>query len=239
MLARFRVPVIPFFAVGAAMFATDFVRTVRGGRKNLRRIWLRFFPALLAGVYFVWFFYPTYSLWYGPCLMRMARPDGVRLETASMLLAHDNGPDTPYGWSAVKLDSNMTVSKSFSSRDLDLSKYSKAYVTLTFYTEQPRVIDVVCNGKRETVSLAPNVLHRLPFIPVRLGPFPVSPELKFSFSFPGLPPDQVGLAVDFQRDYGRTIYRGEVFPAEAVVQLELVKADAPPETESDDAPPKE
>ena len=87
--------------------------------------------------------------------------------------------------------------------------------------------------------MASHDLYRLPFIPVRLGPFPVSPELTFTFSFPGLPPDQVGMAVDFQRDYGRTTYRGEVFPAEAVVRLELIKADAPPETESDDAPRKE
>ena len=94
-------------------------------------------------------------------------------------------------------------------------------MTVTFYTEQPRAIDVVCNGQRETISLAPHDMYRLPFIPVRFGPFPVSPELTFTFSFPELPPDQVGLAVDFQRDYGRTIYRGEVFPAEAVVTLEL------------------
>ncbi len=228
VLARFRVPIVPLLAVGAAVFVADFVRTIRGGKKNRRRILLHFCPALLAGAYFAYFFYPSYRVWYEPGLTKLTRPDGVRLKTRSWrtsshyeFLAHDNGPNYLDGWSAVKLDSNMTVSKSFSSRDLDLSKYSKAYVTLTFYTEQPRVIDVVCNGKRETVSLAPDVLHRLPFIPVRLGPFPVSPELKFSFSFPGLPPDQVGLAVDFQRDYGRTIYRGEVFPAEAVVTLTL------------------
>ena len=173
----------------------------------------------------MWFFYPTYAICYGPGLMRMARPDGVRLETASMFLEHDNGPNVPYGWSAVRLPDNgksdEDFSKTFSARGLDLSKYSKAYVTATFYTEQPRVIDIVCNGKRETVSLAPHGMYRLPFIPVRLGPFPVSQELKFSFSFPGLQPDQVGLAVDDHRDYGRTTYLGKAFPAEAVVRLEL------------------
>jgi hypothetical protein len=64
----------------------------------------------------------------------------------------------------------------------------------------------------------------------------VPEDLTFTFSFPGLAPDLVGLAVDFHRDYGRTTYLGEAFPAEAVVQLELVEADAPPEPESDDAP---
>ena len=49
----------------------------------------------------------------------------------------------------------------------------------------------------------------------------VSPDLTFSLSFPGLAPGQAGLAVDFQRNYGRTVYRGEVFPAEAVIRLEL------------------
>ena len=221
VLARFRVPVIPLFAVGAAMFAADFMRTVRGGRKKARHLLLHCLPALLAGAYFAWFFYPSYRNVYEPGLTAFARPDGVRLETHYEFLAHDNGPNYLDGWSAAKLDGGVTVSKTFSTRDLDLSKYSKAYVTMTFYTEQPRVIDVVCNDKRETVSLAPHGLYGLPFIPVRFGPFPVSPDPTFTFSFPGLPPDQAGLAVDFQRDYGRTAYRGEVFPAEAVVRLEL------------------
>ena len=152
VLARFRVPVIPLFAVGAAVFVADIIRTIHGGKKNRRRILLHFCPALLAGAYFTCVFYPSYRMWYEPMLTKLTRPDGVRLKTHYEFLAHDNGPNYLDGWSAVKLDSNMTVSKSFSSRDLDLSKYSKAYVTLTFYTEQPRVIDVVCNGKRETVS---------------------------------------------------------------------------------------
>ena len=98
--------------------------------------------------------------------------------------------------------------------------------------------NVVCNGKRQTVNLIPHDLYRLPLIPVRLGPFPVPEDLTFTFSFPGLAPDQVGLAVDFHRDYGRTTYLGEVFPAEAVVQIELVETDTPPEPEpeSGDAP---
>ena len=142
---------------------------------------------------------------------------------------------------AARLDSGVTFSKTFSARGLDLSKYSEAYVTVTFYAmvllgdiQQPREINLVCNGKRETISLAPLDLSHFPLIPIRFGPFPVPEDLTFTFSFHG--PDQVGLAVDFHRDYGRTIYRGEVLPAEAFVQLELVKADAPPETESDDAP---
>ena len=239
VLARFRVPAWSFFAIAAGMFLADLLTLLAAWRKNARHLLLHVLPALLAGAYFAYFFYPAYRTWYEPGLTKLTRPDGVRLETASALLAHDNGPNYLDGWSAAKLDSNMTVSKSFSARGLDLSQYSKAYVTVTFYTEQPRVIDVICNGKRETVSLAPYDLYRLPFIPVRLGPFPVSPDLTFTFSFPGLAPNQAGLAVDFHRDYGRTIYRGEVFPAEAVVQLELVEADAPSEPRSDDAPRKE
>ena len=218
-----------FFAIAAGIFLADLLTALAAWRKNARHLWLHVLPALLAGAYFAYVFYPSYRIWYEPRLTKLTRPDGVRLETDSRLLMHDNGPNYLDGWSAAKLDGGVTFSKSFSSRDLDLSKYSNAYVTVTFYTEQPRVIDVVCNGKRETVSLAPYDLYRLPLIPVRLGPFPISPELKFTFSFPGLAPDQAGLAVDFRRDYGRTIYRGEVFPAEAAVQLELIKADAPSE----------
>ena len=216
VLARFRVPVIPLFAVGAAMFVSDLIRTAKAGRRNTRRLLLHFLPALLGGAYFAWFFYPAYRAWYEPGVMALARPDGVRLETASMLQAHDNGPNYLDGWAATKLDGTVTVSKSFSARGLDLAKYSKAYVTATFCTDRPLMLDAVCNGREDTVLLAQKGLN-----PVRLGPFPVSPELEFSFSFPGLPPDRVLLAVDFQRNYGRTVYNGEVFPAEAVLTMEL------------------
>ncbi|MBR3506672.1 MAG: glycosyltransferase family 39 protein [Lentisphaeria bacterium] len=235
VLARFRVPAIPFFAVGAALFVMDYIRAIFGGRGNRRRILLRFCPALLAGICFTVFFYPVYRYSYEAGLTKLTRPDGVRLETASMLLAHDNGPNYLDGWAAAKLDGGVTFSKTFSAHGIDLRKYANAYVTVSFFTEQPRKIEVVCNGKRETVSLAPHDLYRLPLIPVRLGPFPVPEDLTFTFSFPGLAPDHAGLAVDFHRDYGRTAYQGEVFPAEAVVRLELVEKDAPPETDSDGA----
>ena len=242
MLARFRVPAIPFFAIGAALFVTDFLgmRWLVGlvfypRTKNPLWIPLKYCLAWLAGVYFVWGIYPSYRKVYEPGLTRLTRPDGVRLETASMLMAHDNGPNYLDGWMAANLNSGVTFSKTFSAKDIDLSKYSNAYATVTFYTEQSRAIEVVCNGKRETVNLIPHGLYRLPLIPVRLGPFPVPKDLNFTFSFPGLAPDQVGLAVDFHRDYGRTTYQGEVFPAEAVVRLELIETDAPPESGPDDA----
>ena len=222
VLARFRVPAIPFFAIGAAMFVSDFCRAAKAGRKNDRRLLLHFCPALLAGAYFAWFFYPSYRNAYEPGLMRLARPDGVRLETASMFLEHDNGPNYLDGWAAAGLDGAVTIAKSFSARGLDLAKYSKAYVTATFCTDRPLLLDAVCNGREETVVLAAlPELNRPQLVPVRFGPFPVPPDLKFTFAFPGLPPDRVGLAVDFQRDYGRTTYRGEAFPAEAVMRLEL------------------
>ena len=236
VLARFRVPAYPFFAIAAGIFLADLLTALASWRKNARHLWLHVLPALLAGAYFAYFFFPSYRMWYEPMLTKLTRPDGVRLETDSALLMHDNGPNYLDGWSVAKLDGDVTFSKTFSSRGPDLSNFSKAYVTTTFYSEQPREINVVCNGKRETVSLAPYNLYRLPLIPVRLGPFPVPEDLTFTFSFPGLAPGQAGLAVDFHRDYGRTAYRGEVLPAEAVVQLELVKSDAPPENVSDDAP---
>ena len=232
VLARFRVPAWPFFAIAAGMFLADLLTALAARRKNARRLLLHFLPALLAGVYFAYFFYPSYRSAYEPGLASLTRPDGVRLETEAMFLAHDNGPNYLDGWSVAKLDGTVSFSKSFSAHGLDLGKYSKAYVTATFCTEQPRVISAVCNGTPVAVFLAPTDQYRLPLIPVRFGPFPVSPELTFTFSFPGLAPDQAGIAVDFHRDYGRTTYRGEAFPAEAVVRLELIKADAPPENVS-------
>ena len=240
MLARFRVPAIPFFAIGAALFVTDVFgmrRLAFCPRIKNPPLWipLKYGLAWLAGVYFVWGIYPSYRKAYEPGLTKLTRPDGVRLETDSMLLMHDNGPNYLDGWAVAKLDGGMTFSKTFSAHGIDLSKYTNAYITATLYTEQLREMNVVCNGRRETVSLAPYDQYRLPLIPIRLGPFPVPEDLTFTFSFPGLAPDQTGLAVDFHRDYGRTAYQGEFFPAEAVVRLEL-ETDAPSESGSGDAP---
>ena len=258
VLARFRVPVIPLFAVGAAMFASDFVRTIRGGKKNRRRLLLHFCPALLAGAYFAYFFYPSYRTWYEPGLTKLTRPDGVRLETDSKLLVHDNGPNYLDGWSAFHLfdPKKVLFTKSFSTRGLDLAKYKNAYLTVYFYTEIPCTIRTVCNGKTFTLPLVPTEQHRLPVIPVRIGPFPVSDNPEFSFEFPqfdfllhqqyteeelirGGRRAIFGVMVDYGRDYGRTTYLGKSFPVEAVMQLELVKADAPPGSESGDASSKE
>ena len=258
VLARFRVPVIPLFAVGAAVFATGFIRTVRGGRKNRRHILLHVLPALLAGAYFAFFFYPSYRDWYEPGLARLTRPDGVRLETDSKLLMHDNGPNYLDGWSAFSLfdPKKVLFTKSFSTRGLDLTKYKNAYLTVYFYTEVPCTIRTVCNGNPFTLPLIPTEQHRLPVIPVRIGPFPVTENPEFSFEFPqfdfllhrqyteeelirGNRRVIFGVMVDFHRDYGRTTYLGKPRPVEAVVQLELIKADAPPEAESDDASRKD
>ena len=258
VLARFRVPAWSFFAIAAGMFLADLLTALASWRKNVRHLWLHVFPALLAGAYFAYFFYPSYRMWYEPMLTRLTRPDGVRLETDSALLMHDNGPNYLGcwgldGWSVFWMASSdkvVPLSKSFSTRGLDLTEYESAYVTMYFYTEVPCTLRTVCNGKPFALPLIPTEQHRLPLIPVRLGPFPVTENPEFSFDFPqfelllqqqyeGMESELVrgdrraiiGLVVDPYRDYGRTKYLGKSYPVEAVMQLELVKADAPPEAE--------
>ena len=259
VLARFRVPAWPFFAIAAGMFLADFLTALADWRKNARHLLLHVLPALLAGAYFAYFFYPSYRIWYEPRLTKLTRPDGVRLETDSRLLMHDNGPNYLgcWGldaWSVFWMDDAQLI-KSFSTRGLDLTKYESAYVTVYFYTEVPCTLRTVCNGKPFTLPLIPTEQHRLPLIPVRLGPFPVTENPEFSFEFPqtelllqqqyegrgselvrGDRRAIIGLVVDPYRDYGRTKYLGNSYPVEAVMQLELVKADAPPEAVSDNAP---
>ena len=254
VLARFRVPAWSFFAIAAGIFLADLLTALAAWRKNARHLWLHLLPALLAGAYFAYFFYPSYRTWYEPGLTKLTRPDGVRLETDSRLLMHDNGPNYLGcwgldGWSVFRMD-DAQLSKSFSTSGLDLTKYESAYVTMYFYTEVPCTLRTVCNGKPFTLPLIPTEQHRLPLIPVRLGPFPVTENPEFMFEFPqtelllqqqyegreselvrGNRRAVIGLVVDPYRDYGRTKYLGKSYPVEAVVQLELVKADAPPEAE--------
>ena len=227
VLARFRVPAIPFFAIAAGVFLSDLVVTALDWRTNMRHLLLHCVPALLAGAYFVWLFYPMYREYYEAPLMRAARPDGVRLKTAASFQEFDNGPEYLSPWMAARLDAATTVSKSFSASDIDPRDYSEAYVTAVFCMESPGEFSAVCNGKLFRLTAAPDDLHPLPYLPVRIGPLPVPDDLTFSFTFPGLPPDRYGLAVDFHRDYGRTVYNAKAFPAEAVMRLELVHADDP------------
>ena len=225
VLARFRVPAIPLFAIAAGVFLSDLVVTVLAWRANARHLLLHCLPALLAGAYFVWLFYPMYREYYEAPLMRAARPDGVRLKTAASFQEFDNGPEYLSPWMAAKLDAATVVSKSFSASDIDPHDYSDAYITAVFCMESPGEFLAVCNGKLFRLTAAPDELHPLPYLPVRIGPLPVPEDLTFTFSFPGLPPDRYGFAVDFHRDYGRTVYNAKSFPAEAVMRLELVPAD--------------
>ena len=221
VLARFRVPAFSFFAVGAGLFLSDLAIPLLAWRKNLRHLLLHCLPALLAGVYFVWFFYPLYRENYEAPLKRLVRPDGVRLQTAGTFQEFDNGPDYLSAWMAAKLDASTTLSKSFSARGIRPGDYADAYVTAVICTEDPGDLQIVCNGKPFRLTAAPSEEHPLPFLPVRIGPLPVPDDLTFTFAFPGLPADRFGLAVDFHRDYGRTGYNGNAFPAEAVMRLEL------------------
>ena len=207
------------------MFLSDLVVTTLAWRINARHLLRHCVPALLAGAFFVWLFYPMYREYYEAFLMRAARPDGVRLKTSASFQEFDNGPDYLSPWIAAKLDAATTVSKSFSSKDVDLHDYSEAYITAVFCLESPAEFLAVCNGRTFHLTAVPDEFHQLPYLPVRIGPLPVPDDLTFTFTFPGLPPDRCGLAVDFHRNYGRTVYNAKAFPAEAVMRLELVPAD--------------
>ena len=159
VLARFRVPAIPFFAIAAGVFLSDLVVTALDWRKNARHLLLHCVPALLAGSFFVWLFYPMYREYYEAPLMRAARPDGVRLMTAASFQEFDNGPEYLSPWMAAKLDVATTVSKSFSTNDIDPHDYSEAYITAVFCMETPGEFTAVCNGKMFRLTAVPDELR--------------------------------------------------------------------------------
>lgn len=221
ILARFRVPAIGFFAIGSGTFLHDFLWYLRkhDAHKMLQRI---AFPIVFASAACFTFF-PVYRENYEPKIRRFTNPHGVSLVTADCVRIHDNAPFYNNSWLSYNMKPETLISKQFDCTGIDTSKYSAAYLKITFTTEQSISLNVRCNGKSFPAQLEYiSKLGGVTPVPVEIGPMPIPDDFTFHITIPGLSPNNApGLAVDLHRDFERTVIDETPFPAEAVIELIL------------------
>lgn len=217
LLARFRVPAIPLFAVLAGGFADYGIRNFRN------RCWYilsRFFlPALVMALFIVYAAYDTYRFNFESAVMRLIRPSGVisKLEDDTILYL-DNGPMTFGSWAPEKLEKNTVIAKSFVVRKRDmphpLTKTVKLVIPLLWRT--PGTAGLNVNGYNiELKGQSTGLVEHEFYIPLRHDG---KIEIKTLFLDCG-----IFYLLDFQRDYGRTAVDGKNPGGELICSLYLMK----------------
>lgn len=202
-LGRFRIPAFGFFAIAGALFLNTVWQNFR--RKEYKTLALYNGSALLLAFFIVYPGYDTYRETVEPAVMRLARPDGVRVEYPDKtLLIYDHGPASFGGWNAVKGDH---FTKTFV-----LSGY-RGYVMFSIAllkTADYPPAEITINGIRQNLAgLQPG---RMAFVSLRL-PYPQ--DGKFHITLNGA----VSAAADLQRDYGRTLSSGTALPYELLARI--------------------
>jgi 4-amino-4-deoxy-L-arabinose transferase-like glycosyltransferase len=191
-LSRFRAPILPLAAVLAAG-AVEYVR-----EKPSRERMLRFTAAVLAGLWLCVFSYETYRNHCERTVMRLVRPDGTKIVGADgKTWIFDNGPRTFGGWQGVAVKPGMKLEKRFVGGN-------RGEAWLKVFADSPGVFLTDCGG----TTLKPGEND------VLLGFLPT--DCWFGVTVFEAPPGTM-LALDLQRDYGRTRIDGEKAPGELVV----------------------
>ena len=195
-LSRFRAPILPL----AAVFAGGAVDFLTRQKPNRRRI-LTAVAAFLAGVFVSVFAYEFYRNNCEAAIMRCVRPDGTSiLDRNGKKWVFDHGPQTFGNWQGVAVKPGMKFEKRFVGGIAGV-------VRLKVFASQPGAFPTTAgtfelkNGENE--------------VELRLTP---DPGGWFAFEIIEAPPGTM-LAVDLQRDHGRTRIDGEKAPGELVARF--------------------
>ena len=196
-LSRFRAPILPLaavFAGGVAGFLP---------KKNTLRFDLFAVAALLAGIFVSSFAYEFYRKCCEAAVMRLVRPDGTKIaDRDGRIWIFDHGPQTFGGWQGVEAKQGMKLEKHLANKSMP--RYGT--MRLKVFATRPGVFLTDHGG----ATLTPGENE------VLLGVLPN--DGWFAFEILEAPPGTV-LAVDLQRDYGRTRIDGEKAPGELVARF--------------------
>lgn len=199
-LSRFRAPILPLAAVMAGGVPNYLLR----GKLTSRR---RLF-AMAAVLFGVFVSFSAYEFYRGNCesaVMRAVRPGGTRVvDRTGESWVFDHGPRTFGGWKEVFLDSDVKIEKRFAGVAGAGKMRLKVFAA--------RSGDLVTDAGGFKLAVGENDVD-IPVVPDAEGWFRLSIE--------DAPPGTF-LALDLQRDYGRTRIGGEKVPGELVARLSPV-----------------
>ena len=199
-LSRFRAPILPL----AAVFAGGGL--VFGAKRVSRRRALFCAAALLAGLFFSNFAYDFYRNSCEAAVMRLVRPDGTKIaDRDGKIWIFDHGPQTFGGWNGIAVKPGMKLEKRFGG-----VKPGDGVMRIKVFALQPGTFLTTVGAAR--LKEGENDVDLIAFGDLG-GWFPV--EVLDA-------PPGTALAVDLQRDYGRTRINGEKAHGELVVRLSPV-----------------
>lgn len=217
LLARFRVPAIPLFAVLAGGF-------VDYGIKNfLNRSWnllsRHFLPVLITALFIVYAAYDTYRFNCEAAVMRLVRPSGVisKLEDDTILYL-DNGPITFGSWDLTELKERTVITKNFvvGNSDMPRSLTGAAKLVLPLLWQTPGTARLNVNGNNiELKGRRPGLVEHEFYIAFRQDG-----RIRMEVLFLDC---EISYFLDYQRYYGRTTVSGKNPGGELVCSLYLMK----------------
>jgi 4-amino-4-deoxy-L-arabinose transferase-like glycosyltransferase len=223
MLSRFRVPILPVLGVFAGIFPIWFMEL---RKQKSQDAYMYGGLVLVFGVFIAFTAYDFYRYKMEPAVMRSVRPNGVhvRMIDGSMMYL-DNGPETFGDWRPVQLFPGVRIVKKFAVKPDPA--FSRSELELSLGSEYTGTIVLSVNGERyDFVFPQPGwTTHRIPM---------ANPSDTVEIIMQ-TPREGVFSSVDFQRNYGRTLFDGKPLDGELVCRL-FQSMDKPlPELKPDDA----
>ena len=198
-LSRFRAPILPLAAVlagGAVYFSR------RREFTTIRR--LSAFAAVLAGIFASGYAYEFYRNNCESAVMRLVRPNGTKIVGADgKTWIFDHGPQTFGGWQGVAVKPGMKFEKRFVGG-------TGGVMRLKVFAARPGTFLTTVGGAR--LKKGENDIDLIALENL---------DGRCAVEVLETPPGTM-LAVDVQRDYGRTRINGEKAPGELVARLSPV-----------------
>ncbi len=235
ILARFRLPVVPWLCGFAGAAVVMLWRTARWWREPARRRRVVYGAAvLLFSLGFVGFGYNIYRLGWEARVMRLARPHGVRLDLPDRQVVKDHGPYPFGGWALVKL-AGLEVTKSFVSRT-PLADFRRVVLRVAVLVSEPTDLSLTVltpgqispPGSRDfTVAPDPRQPGPETWLQLELPPgsyvYNADGRVSVSFRLDQRRGAEAMTIIDTQRDYGRTQLNAPAPRGELVAELNLYR----------------
>ncbi|MEA2012451.1 MAG: glycosyltransferase family 39 protein [Verrucomicrobiota bacterium] len=196
ILARFRAPSIPLFAIASSgMFLT----VLRDYRKNGRKYIIRnFLPVFCVSFILVFFLYDAYRYNFESSIMKIVRPSGVvsELIPGQRVIYLDNGPVTFGSWRSIEFKKGDTLQKTFAVADI--SKNSECELIVPMFFGNAGSASFLVNGKEHIISAQKGFAEKK----IKLENF--NKKITLSLLKSNM---NIVMFADFQRDYGRTKHK--------------------------------
>ena len=223
-LARFRLSALPLLCVlagGAIAQIIDLQKESRNlpplQKKNM--IYKKVLVILVA-FFLVNNAYSLYEDFLEPKIVRVARPDGVQCVFDDTTLIYDHGPLSFGGIEcAIPNDNGITIEKRLSFNGIPKMSAGKAKARMLVFVLNNLNVEINVSLTHNGRTYTDFELKKERFcnwLEVELDNFDTDKPFVWTFK----KGQSIGIGMDYSRNYGRTIVDGNLYPAEAAMEIE-------------------